>query len=171
MTPTAVSDLIIQIIKSEWAQEDDIVGCDDNEILVLEQTRKVKLPQVYKQFLKAMGHGAGTFEDNGLWTIRELGQAMSHSEDYIESLETPFRLSPSHFVFLKRGFGQEPEVYFFDTASGDDPPIYHFAHNEMDDGEAPTATLPTIIAPSFTQWLIDYAEEIEEIRSLTEEAE
>jgi hypothetical protein len=39
----------------------DIKGCSEEEVLFLEQQKVTTLPWQYKEFLRAMGHGAGRF--------------------------------------------------------------------------------------------------------------
>ncbi len=94
-----VDQLRSAIICSEWADETDIQGCTEEEIVQLETLFKVRLPHAYKEFLRSMGQGAGEFEDNSLWTMSELPQARVYAESYLEQLETPYSLPAKAFVF------------------------------------------------------------------------
>ncbi len=97
-----------------------IDGCIEFDIACLENTCKVKLPEMYKEFLRCFGRHRGYFL--GDYTASYPSLVTKHIET-IRAWKPTWKRewAKTAFVFAD-GDGQ---VFYFDTASGEsDPPVY-----------------------------------------------
>jgi hypothetical protein len=105
-------------------EESPFIGCSISEIERLEKHYKINLPTSYKEFLLAMGKDCGNFllgydySFDTLFTLTEESQSLVAEEP-----SCSFRLSPNDFVFVA---SQGSQFLFFDTKSGDNPPVQYF---------------------------------------------
>lgn len=106
-----VDRLVKTIVDCGDASRDQIIGCSEAEISSLESEYGVKLPQVYKEFLSAMGNSPeGVFEGDAFWAYSSLADARSKANE-----GKRVTLKPTDFVFLC-----SPEHFlYFDTTAGD----------------------------------------------------
>lgn len=163
---SAVDSFARTLVQTENAQPDEIIGCDNSEIEHLEELCSIKLPFIYKQFLRKMGTCAGYWEDtDSLWCIDELSEANARAryflQEAIEENRTDFSLTENHFVFLLGIDTDEdkksgPYILFFEIDAGDDPPVHYFRFSDA----------PEQIAQSFSEWLREQDEMLQEIDSL-----
>ncbi len=116
--------LIERMVSAGYARTDEIRGCTPEEVAGIEARFGLRLPQVYREFLLAMGRGAGRFfrgTDVFYPTVFELRQ---WAEELLEECRQPFALAGDAFVFLMH---QGYELGYFHTGSGeDDPPLYRY---------------------------------------------
>lgn len=167
MASSSLNDDIQKLIDSGMASTETVKGCSAAEILSLEQKLGHSLPLSYKNFLVAMGNGAGKFLSDFAFKFDELDWARnialeSSEMKALERKETEIdynvmtaeealaifgdmtpsyevELQPSHHVFLMRA----GDYYlYFDTKEGDDPPVY------KSDQES-------VFYSSFSTWLHD----------------
>ena len=116
--------LIERMVGAGYALPDEIVGCTPEEVAGIEARFGLRLPRVYREFLLAMGRGAGRFlrgTDVFYPTVLELRQ---WAEELLEECGRPFALPEDAFVFLTH---QGYQFGYFHTGSGeDDPPTYRY---------------------------------------------
>src|SRR5262249_39989403 len=103
-------------------QEDELLGCTEEQIAEIQASAPFPLPNEYKAFLRMMGRGAGEFMEGHAYSVfyrRVIGlDAVAKSRSY---LLPHFDNPQNSFVFL----GYDGEVWlFFKGDEGDDPPIY-----------------------------------------------
>ena len=92
--------LIGRMVSAGYARTDEIRGCTPEEVAGIEARFGLRLPQVYREFLLAMGRGAGRFfrgTDVFYPTVFELRQ---WAEELLEECRQPFALAGDAFVFL-----------------------------------------------------------------------
>lgn len=167
MASSSLNDDIRKLIDSGMASTEGIQGCSQEEISSLENKLGHVLPITYKNFLFAMGNGAGKFLSDFTFTAKELEWArnIAFESSQMKALErketeidynvmsaeeanavfgdmTPsyeIELQASHHVFLLRA----GDYYlYFDMKDGDDPPVY------KSDQES-------VFYSSFSSWLHD----------------
>jgi hypothetical protein len=121
--------------KSKFA----FIGCTEQEIQSLEEQFSVTLPSVYKDFLRAFGKESGGLLNDCSYLYPSLTSIVRRD---VESIQKRFglKLEPSWFVFLSR----DPIILLFDTAIGNDPPVWRFDEDREELKE---------VFPSFTAWL------------------
>ena len=117
-----------RIISSEIATVNQIKGCSDEEISILEKSCGLILPYSYKIFLKTFGHGAGRvmrdmdiFYDSVFELTDKAREILSYEGDPV--------LPEKAFVFTMR-YGEQ--FFFFETDQGDNPPIFYYIEDDTD---------------------------------------
>ncbi len=133
--------------------DQSVIGADDDEIRDLEDELGARLPLVYRQFLRAMGHSAGPLFDGSdcSLTQRHRLRLRPSAERIIQRSAAGWQLPDDAFVFLvHHGY----QFLFFRLSEGDNPPIYRFS-------DADDAAIR--IAPSLTEFLKTRMEEHEHI--------
>ena len=124
--------------------------CTKEEIEKLEKECHLKLPEVYKRFLLSFGKSTGS---------SFLGEAIFLYSGILEfqhlvDQEARNKIPSTAYVFLIH----DVLILFFDTAIGDDPPIYRLMEHD---------SKPEKVFDSFTEWLNDYVlSEVESILDL-----
>jgi hypothetical protein len=138
-----VREIVQLLIKNDIAAYDEIEGCSKKEIRELENYFGLLLPQLYREFLLTMGHGAGKlFRGTDIFYVSlfELRQA---AEELLEDNGVDFRLPGDSFVFsMHQGY----EFLYFEVSDGQDPPVYQFVEGD----EAPAKQWE-----SFSEFLLD----------------
>ncbi len=116
--------LIERVLASGVANRRDFIPSSEEEIINLERSHSVKLPEEYKKFLRVMGNGAGSFLSSDHWSI-----FMESFDDFLgkhffedDQEEEPIKQPESFFVFASR-MGDN-NLGFFTDGSDDDPEIY-----------------------------------------------
>lgn len=135
-------ELVKKIVSSGLASSDEIVGCTEEEIDLIQDRFRLKLPARYADFLKVMGKCAGWLLEGSDVFFPELLECRNAAESLLAEENSKFRLSKSRFVFLQH---QGYQFLFFDTTCGDDPPVFKYL--EGDDS-------PSKVADSFSDWLL-----------------
>ncbi|HEY9731158.1 MAG TPA: SMI1/KNR4 family protein [Drouetiella sp.] len=132
--------LVKQLMDANYiADQNQVVPCTDEDIVELERRFRVSLPSEYKSFLKVMGREAGDFLNDGGWRY-PLNWIVRGVTCLLEDNQSSFRLSATEFAFLHR----DNFFLYFDTVSGDDPPVRIFMDGEKQ---------PRDFFPSFSKWL------------------
>lgn len=136
----SVSELRQKLCQFYGYDDHVIQGCSAREVESAEQTLGIELPQAYKEYLFAFGHNAGDLFNEVEFLLPDVLEAQKQWNE----VASAYNLSKSVFIFLSRF-----DLYlFFDTANGDDPPIYRI----IEEDQAP----PEKVFDSFTEWLNDY---------------
>jgi SMI1 / KNR4 family (SUKH-1) len=126
MTSAFMDDFAKKLLVQGLVYEDrPLRGCSDAEVEEIERTTNVKLPPIYRAFLQTMGKSTGEFLRGEERCYPELLTLREGADELLaeEGATTKFKLSPTDFVFW---MSQGTQFFFFDTAVGDDPPVYHF---------------------------------------------
>jgi hypothetical protein len=118
-----------EIVGGGLSSEREISGCTDAEIRNLEKHFDLKLPEIYRDFLRKMGRGAGLFLRgtdafyNSLFGNREAMEVVLELDD------CPFSISKEAFVFSNH---QGYVFHFFDTSDGSvDPRVYGYLEGTL----------------------------------------
>ncbi len=108
--------------------EAPFIGCTETEVEKLENHYHIKFPASYKEFLSTMGKDCGNFLLGYDYSYDVLFSLKEGSQEIIaEDPSCSFKLSPNDFVFIS---SQGSQFLFFDTKSGDDPPVQYFLEGE-----------------------------------------
>lgn len=142
-TARIVQELLDKLVTNGVVKPDQIKGLSESEISVIETRHRVRLPSAYRAFLARAGRGAGDFLAGTDVFVRRLYELHDWTLELFEESGVRFDLSPSMFVF---GMHQGYEALFFDTAAGEDPPVYQFVQNQGP---------PEVVWPSFTAYVRD----------------
>lgn len=119
------NDIMWAGLATRW----QIRGCWEWEIRDLEDHYEIKLPSLYRSFLKRMGRGAGKFGQGIDMFYRRLFSNRKALEDVLELDGHPFTLTPTEFVFYS---GQGYLFHYFETSPlVDDPPVYRYMEGEL----------------------------------------
>ena len=116
--------LISAIVDAGLCQRHEAQGFSPDEIAQIQNELGLILPAQYKEFLSAIGRGAGQyFRGTDMFgsVIRELNQM---AVDHLVENKEPFSLPRTLFVFsMHQGY----QFDYFDTAEGiDDAPVYQY---------------------------------------------
>ncbi|WP_310483144.1 ankyrin repeat domain-containing protein [Chamaesiphon sp. VAR_48_metabat_403] len=112
--------LIERLIASGESTRDEFMPCTEKEIINLEISHDVKLPQEYKKFLRVMGHYDGSF-------LRWSAFMESFDDDlgkHFFEFHEPIKHPENFFVFASQ-FSGDPSLGFFADGLNDDPEIYN----------------------------------------------
>lgn len=127
-----------QLIKENlYDERNPIAGCDDNDIELLRLDQNVqRLPQMYVEFARLMGGGAGFLFADGegrckklLGVKSRLGERFQHS-----FTENQFELPDNAFIY---DLGWDHFTYFLDDTEEENPVVYRYV--------APTSRNPEIV--------------------------
>jgi hypothetical protein len=120
-----------------------LIACSQEEFSVIEDKLSVRLPCIYQAFLVKMGRSTADFLRGEEHCYPQLLTLTSDAQELLNESDTNFRLPPTAFVFW---MSQGAQFAFFDTAEGDDPPVYHYREDDLE---------PIKRHDRFSQWL-DY---------------
>ena len=119
-----IQALIERMVGTGYARPDELLGCTPEEVARIEARFGLRLPRIYREFLLAMGRGAGRFfrgTDVFSPAVLELRQ---WAEELLEECGRPCALPDDAFVFLMH---QGYQFGYFRTGGGeDDPPLYRY---------------------------------------------
>ena len=125
----SINNIANQILSSELSTRWQMRGCWWFEIRGLEKRFEIKLPTVYKDFLKMMGKGAGLFMQGTGFFYKALFGNREAFEEVLELDGHPFVLTKDIFVFSSH---QGYIFYFFDTLEDEhDPPVYGYQEGDL----------------------------------------
>lgn len=111
------SDELVARLLGRGIERQEIVGCSEEEIARLENAVGLTLPNAYREFLRAVGHGAGDFMGYGAWRYDCLFNLTGRTK---ETYEPDAQFPDKAFVFYADG-----SIFAFFVADGtDDPPVY-----------------------------------------------
>lgn len=144
MSEKFIESFVKMLQENGIAKPYEIKGCSVDEINKLEEYTKLKLPSIYKDFLMALGHGAGNFwkgtdfRYHSLFDFREeaINDVLSKEEDY-------FKLKDNYFIFVKH---QGYLLWYFEIDGNNDPPIYLYKEYDKDSSK---------VSSSFSEYLFE----------------
>lgn len=123
-----MQDLKSKIILNGIAHENEIIGCTEDEVLLIEEKILYKLPKIYKDFLYTFGHGVGKFyrgTDMFYGTIFEIQEWVL---ELLKKDDTICCLEKNYFVFsMHQGCHFN---YFIIEDSILDPAVYSYSEGE-----------------------------------------
>jgi hypothetical protein len=139
---STIKEVFSAIIQKNIIAEKNIIGCDNNEISIVEKHFSCRLPQAYKDFLSIAGKGAGSlFEGTDIFYPRVL-ELQSEAKDLLVELRLSHLLLDDAKVFcMHQGY----EMNFFKPIS-DDPEIFQFFEGNTD---------AVIAWQTFSEFIID----------------
>ena len=95
-------------------------------IAKIEEMYGTALPEVYKEFLRLMGKGAGNYMRGSSVFYDELLSLRDGANRLVEENDLP-PLPPDAFVFwMHQGY----QAAYFNLHDGDDPPVYYFTEGK-----------------------------------------
>lgn len=141
MTTAFMNDIIIKLLQSGLANKANLQGCSTSEIEKLEAASQVVLPGAYKEFLCAIGKSAGEFLIGEDVFYSDILNLRGYADELLAESQAGFVLPKSAFVFLMH---QGYQFLFFDTASGEDPAVFHYMEKEAQ---------PKEVFTNFSKWL------------------
>ncbi len=144
MTDT-VQGILDDLVARGIVKVSELRGLSEQEIAAIEQHHGSRLPGAYRIFLARAGRSAGAFLAGTDLFVPRLHELRGWTLELFVECGIDFLLRPTHYVF---GMHQGYEALFFDSAVGDDPPVYQFVQ-----GQGP----PEVVWPSFTAYLRDVA--------------
>jgi len=103
--------------------QDEIQPCSEAEVHALEQRLGLLLPEVYKEFLLWMGHGAGRLMRGSRFFYQDLPGLREAAVTLLNENNVPALLPKEAFVFyMHQGY----QFAFFQVSEGNDPPVYYY---------------------------------------------
>ena len=138
---SAVDAAVARLVAKAFVDLSAIKGCSEADLRVIEATRGVTLPSVYRQFMLRLGRDAGQFLRGTDFLYPELMGLQALPAPLLKTSGALFELTPAHFVFMSH---QGYQFLFFACDAGDDPPVMHYLEGD---------TLPRQVAPCFSDWL------------------
>lgn len=151
-------EIIQMLVEKGIAAPNDIHGCTEYEIRRLEEHYNTQLPQRYRDFLLAMGRGAGGFFVGIDCFYGILFVLRQWTDELLEENNVEFQLPDDVFIFsMHQGY----VFNYFRVSEGDDPPVYRYIEGDV---------RPKRIATSFSEYLIDnvtsHVQQMEKMRNL-----
>lgn len=123
MPSSWIDGFVQRVLASGLADLNSLKGCSEAEIFDIESNFDVSLPQVYKDYLRAMGRESGKFLGECTKTYPHLKDVREKAVSLLRA-RTDSQLTETAFVFAER-YGCQ--FFFFDTVDGSaDPPIYRY---------------------------------------------
>jgi SMI1 / KNR4 family (SUKH-1) len=103
----------------------ELRGCSKDDITRLEQRTGLRMPEAYKDFLRAVGRNPGPL----MWDCEFCYDDLPDLDTFARSMLAAYEgnrlgLPPGAFVWETR----QPEQFMFFVADGvsDDPPVFHY---------------------------------------------
>ena len=116
-----------QIITSNLAGEDELIGCTQQEVKDIEKAIGHQLPVSYQNFLILMGKNAGQFLRGSDCFYPDILDLNTGAKEILSENDFPETLPDDAFVFfIHQGY----QFSFFRLGEGNDPPIYYFTEGE-----------------------------------------
>lgn len=128
-----------------------MIPCTIEEINQLKKlTENSPLPISYIEFMKKAGNGIRMFAGSD-FKCKEVANLKASALELLAENDFTETLLDNHFVFFMH---QGYQFYFFDLDDGDNSPVYYY-------GEEENANRFTRKSNTFTEFLVDYYNEIE----------
>jgi len=117
--------LVSRLVSSGIAKPNEIIGCSDQDILLIQNKSGLQLPQAYIDFLIAIGRNAGSFmSDIDFLFPKVLGLNEAAADILNDWEEGKLVLPEKAFVFSMR-YGEQ-FMFFIADEDSDDPPVYFY---------------------------------------------
>jgi hypothetical protein len=115
------------IMAANGAKLKECKGCTEQQTRELEDKYEIKLPPIFKEYLKKFGINDGGLSHGSEATIFSLMKIRENAEKILNVGGAKYKLRNTDFVFfMHRGYA----FLFLDTSLGDDSPIYMY-HDAM----------------------------------------
>ncbi len=150
MSKLDMDALVEIIIESGMGTMEDLAGFSEEDIAELEKKYNVRLPLTYKEFLDSIGYSGTSVFSSVIMVYPSLDEFRDSAYEMVE--EDEYKLPSSSFVFLL----DDNYFLFFDTESGDDPPVYKYSTGSK---------APELFYDSFSEWLTRYVKAEAELES------
>jgi len=123
-----VKEVFSAIVLQGAIAETNLIGCNDDEVSIVEKHFACQLPQAYKDFLSIAGKGAGKlFRGTDIFYPRIL-ELQSEAKELLAELELTVLLPHDAKVFcMHQGY----ELNYF-VPTSDDPPVFQFFEGQTD---------------------------------------
>ena len=133
-----IAELAAEIVASGLATASQMAGCSPGEVAEIERKFPVKLPEVYRDWLLAMGRGAGDYLKGSDAFYPEILVIREWADELLAEDGRPIVLPSDAFVFLMH---QGYQFLYFRTAEGvpDPPVLYYFTGAHKDGWESLTS--------------------------------
>lgn len=114
----------LKILRESGLGNGGVVPCFENEVTELEQSFGIRLPRAYKEFLLAMGHGAGSLFQGTDFSYSRLRAINASARELLSENCEDSALPRDGFVFyMHQGY----EFGFFVCNGEGDPPVSQYA--------------------------------------------
>jgi hypothetical protein len=144
MSNAFIDSFAERLYDSGIATEDDpLVGCSPEEISEIENTLGLRLPAIYQAYLLKMGRRSGDFLRGEEHSYPHILTLIRDGQSLLRECDVDYKFQPTAFVFW---MSQGTQFALFDTAEGDDPPVYHYREDDPE---------PIKRHDRYSQWL-DY---------------
>ncbi len=138
MQKDQIKDFVKQLIDAGFTTGGPMCQCSEDDIKETEKRFNVRLPAVYKNFLRLIGRNSGNFLQDGSWHY-PFEFCLPGAMDLLEENESSFKMPDGAFVFIYRS----NFFMYFQTGGSDDPPVYIFLDGKKE---------PELFFDSFTDW-------------------
>jgi hypothetical protein len=128
MTSHFIEDFADRLVASRFVYaEKPIIGCTDQEIQEMEEKFAIKFPPIYRDYLRVLGRKSGDFLRGEEHSYPDLLDLKEDAQELLRESNSTFRLPPTAFIIW---MSQGVQFSFFDCASGDDPPVFHYREGD-----------------------------------------
>ena len=147
MSTSFIDRLMAELERSGVASRASLRGCDARDIRAVEKDVGLALPGVYREFLTAMGRGAGRFfQGTDMFLPRLQGLNAAARELLKEDPKAPSLPEDAIVFSMHQGY----QFMFVRAIEGDDPAVFYYMENKG---------VFTRIADSLSAYLLKSAEE------------
>jgi SMI1 / KNR4 family (SUKH-1) len=123
-----MQQLALQIESGGLARPAEIAGCTQEEVSSLEKRFGIVLPEIYRDWLRVMGRGAGHYLEGSDAFYPGLLELRDAAGELLRENGQPFSLAQDAFVFLMH---QGYQFLYFRTEPLDpDPPVILYLEGE-----------------------------------------
>jgi hypothetical protein len=137
------SEIRESLLQTGAVYADDLVGCSNAEIDAYFERVGVRLPASYREYLLAIGHGAGKFLLGTEALFRHLPVIQKEAESLLMDGGIDVAILSGALVFyMHQGY----EFGYLPTTESDDPPVYQYIEGD---------SCPKIAWNSFSEYLVD----------------
>lgn len=120
----SIQQLASAIVSSGIARPGELTGCTPEEIASLERKFGIKLPELYRDWLRTMGRSAGHYLQGSDAFYPALLELRDWATELLAENGNPFSLADDAFVFLMH---QGYQFLYFRTGSQNpDPPVMYY---------------------------------------------
>jgi len=122
-TTNPIDEVVNVLLDRRVALPEDMCGCNEREVRMVEEDALAPLPQVYQTFLSVMGRRAGRFYEGSHMFFPSVLGLKAVACQMVEEEEKELRLPSDAIVFsMHQGY----QFLFIRSAEGDDPPVYYY---------------------------------------------
>jgi hypothetical protein len=121
--PRFVKQLAAALVKARLADASEIRGCTEHEVATLEREAGVRLPRRFRDYLLAVGRGAGRFLQGTDAFYVDFSENNSYARELVREDGMEAHLPHDAVViYMHQGY----EFGFIVPDKGDDPPVFQY---------------------------------------------